>query len=103
MIYFDFRKAFDTVPHARLFLKLKEYGINDNLLHWLSGYLSNRKQHVSVNGHFSQLSDVTNGVPQGSVQVLIVHYCKLFCCIKSELDVVQLQYDTDALLEWSKL
>ena len=67
MIYFDFRKAFDTVPHARLLLKIKEYGISGSLLAWLHGFLSNRRQRVSINGHFSELSDVTSGVPQGSV------------------------------------
>ena len=46
VIYFDFRKAFDTVPHARLLLKLEEYGINGNLLRWLDGFLSNRRQRV---------------------------------------------------------
>ena len=40
---------------------------NGNLLHWLSGFLSNRMQRVSVNGHFSQLPDITSGVPQGSI------------------------------------
>ena len=53
VIYFDFRKAFDTVLHARLLLKLKEYGINGNLLCWLHGFLSNRRQRVSINGSFS--------------------------------------------------
>ena len=98
VIYFDFHKAFDTVPHGRLLLKLREYGINDNLLCWLSGLSSNRKQHVSINGSFSQLSDVTSGVPQGSVLaarfyllfmlmtyhlVLIAHYCCLLMILSS--------------------
>ena len=67
VIYYDFRKAFDTVPHARLLLKLEEYGINGNLLRWLDGFLSNRRQRVLINNSFSQLSPVTSGVPQGSV------------------------------------
>ena len=123
VIYFDFRKAFDTVPHARLLLKLKEYGINGNLLCWLDGFLSNRRQRVSINGSFSQLSDVTSGIPQGSVlgTLLFTVYVndlpscvnssllsfaddtKLFRCIRSEMDVVQSQHDTNALLDWSKL
>ena len=123
VIYFDFRKAFDTVPHARLLLKLKEYGINGNLLCWLHGFLSNRRQRVSINGSFSQLSDVTSGVPQGSVlgPLLFTVYVndlpscvnssllsfaddtKLFRCIRAEMDVVQLQHDINALLDWSKL
>ena len=123
VIYFDFHKAFDTVPHARLLLKLKEYGINGNLLCWLDGFLSNRRQRVLINGSFSQLSDVTSGVPQGSVLgpllftvyvndlppcvnsslMLFADDTKLFHCIRSEMDVVQLQHNINALLEWSKL
>jgi len=32
VLYIDFSKAFDTVVHARLLLKLSWYGICDNLL-----------------------------------------------------------------------
>ena len=123
VIYFDFRKAFDTVPHARLLLKLEEYGISSNLLHWLDGFLSNRRQRVLINNSFSQLSPVSSGVPQGSVlgPLLFTIYVndlpscvsssllmfaddtKLFQCIRFEMDVVQLQHDIDALFKWSKL
>ena len=49
-IFFDFRKAFDTVPHRRLMTRLVELGIHPTLLAWLCSYLSRRCQHVVVNG-----------------------------------------------------
>ena len=42
IIYFDFKKAFDSVPHHRLLLKLKSYGISGNLLSWLNSFLTGR-------------------------------------------------------------
>jgi hypothetical protein len=36
-IYLDFAKAFDTVPHNRLKLKLRNAGIRDNVLRWIHG------------------------------------------------------------------
>ncbi len=35
--------------------------------YWITSFLSNRKQQVSVNGALSDITDVTCGVPQGSV------------------------------------
>ena len=35
IIYLDFKKAFDKVPHERLILKIKSYGIEGNLLKWI--------------------------------------------------------------------
>jgi len=35
VIYLDYRKAFDSVPHRRLLEKLKTFGINGKLLQWL--------------------------------------------------------------------
>ena len=43
-IYVDFMKAFDTVPHKRLIVKMKCYGIVDPILGWVESFLSNRTQ-----------------------------------------------------------
>ena len=66
-IYFDFAKAFDTVPHRRLLKKLKGYGIDGKILEWIKSFLQNRTQSVKVNGIFSNIASVKSGVPQGSV------------------------------------
>jgi len=66
-IFLDFAKAFDTVPHQRLLLKLKSFGINENIVSWIAAFLSGRQQRVVVDGAFSTWVDVTSGVPQGSV------------------------------------
>ena len=63
----DFAKAFDKVPHLRLLSKFTSYGITGNTQNWIKSFLSIRKQRVSVNGALSDVTDVTSGVPQGSV------------------------------------
>ena len=35
IIYLDFQKAFDKVPHQRLLLKLKAHGIGDGIIDWI--------------------------------------------------------------------
>ena len=67
LILLDFSKAFDCVPHQRLLHKLHYYGISGPTLYWVKSFLSNRTQHVSINGSHSALANVTSGVPQGSV------------------------------------
>ena len=66
-IFLDFSKAFDPVPHERLLLKLKCHGIDGSLLHWLSNFLTDRKQRVVVRGTHSSSTCVTSGVPQGKI------------------------------------
>ena len=67
VIYLDFAKAFDKVPHKRLLNKIKSHGISGDIFRWISTWLENRQQRVSVNGKFSKWRDVKSGVPQGSV------------------------------------
>jgi len=67
VIYLDFQKAFDKVPHKRLTLKLAAHGIDGKLLEWIEKWLLDRKQRVVINGMFSGWKNVLSGVPQGSV------------------------------------
>ena len=66
-LYLDLKNAFDTVDHRILLHKLHTYGIRGKAYDVIYSYLSNRKQCVYVNGILSDPSNVTIGVPQGSV------------------------------------
>ena len=67
VIYLDFSKAFYSVPHHPLLHKLRSFGFNGTLYHWLCSYVNNRKQRVIINGEHSEWCNVTSGVPQGSI------------------------------------
>ena len=69
VIYLDFKKAFDSVPHNKLLLKLWNIGITGNLQLWLwfKAYLTSRNQVISVNMAFPDSLPVLCGVPQGSI------------------------------------
>ena len=67
VIYLDFAKAFDKVPHRRLLAKFKAHSIQGKVLDWIENWLADRKQRTVLNGAESDWSDVGSGVPQGSV------------------------------------
>ena len=75
-VYLDFSKAFDTVNQEILMSKLQHNGIRGVMLSWFKSYLSNREKYVSVKNFSSSMSNITLGVPQGSVlgPVLILLY-----------------------------
>lgn len=52
VIYLDFRKAFDKVPHLRLLKKLWAYGIQGLIYDWIKDFLYSRLQRVVVDGCF---------------------------------------------------
>jgi len=125
IIFLDFSKAFDSVPHQRLLLKLQSYGVGGCVLEWIRSFLLSRRQQVEVGGAFSSWLDVLSGVPQGSVlgPVLFVCYindmpdyiksfiylyaddAKLLYRVSDEEiagGVSCLQSDLDTLTEWSR-
>jgi exonuclease III len=66
-IFLDFSKAFDTVNHEILLQKLSHYGIRDVANSWARSYLTDRTQYCTFGGKTSHISNITCGVPQGSI------------------------------------
>jgi ribonuclease P/MRP protein subunit RPP40 len=122
-IYLDFRKAFDTVPHIRLLLKLQYYGIGQPLLGWIQDFITNREQRVVINNTCSKWEQISSGIPQGSVlgTLLFVIYindmpnnlhksCLLFAddakifskiTVNDTSDAEILQQDLNRIQQWS--
>ena len=68
LIIFDFSKAFDSIPHARLLSKLRAMNMSDHALRWFFNYLADRLQAViDEGGSVSDWLRASSGVPQGSV------------------------------------
>jgi ribonuclease P/MRP protein subunit RPP40 len=67
VIYLDFQKAFDKVPHKRLMLKVNSLGIVERIYDWIEDWLKDRMQRVVLLGNSSKWTKVLSGVPQGSV------------------------------------
>jgi hypothetical protein len=63
----DFSKAFDTIDHNRLLMKLSKYGVRGIALELIKSYLSGRSQAVKVKDSISNSLTISHGVPQGSI------------------------------------
>ena len=121
-IYFDFAKAFDSVPHERLLGKLKSYGNSGKVFEWIKAFFSNHRQIVNVKWMKSDPGTVLSGIPQGSVlgPILFVIYIndlsqvvkcgtylfaddtKIFRQITTKEEALQLQSDINSLEQWSQ-
>ena len=124
VIYFDFAKAFDSVNHDLILLKLKsKFGIDGRLLKFITDYLRDRQQQVLISGKFSSMKNARSGVPQGSIlgPLLFIIFIddiaggispgthlslyaddtKIWRQIFSDTDILRLQKDIDYLHDWS--
>ena len=120
-VYLDFSKAFDTVPHSLLLLKLQAVGIDGKVLSWIRDFLTNRQQRVMIKGTCSGWCRVRSGVPQGSVLgptlflvfvkdlldgigsegKLFADDAKIYQRVMTPYDAENLQADLQKLEEWS--
>ena len=121
VIYLDFAKAFDKVPHKRLLHKLWHYGVRGKTLQWITPFLSSRTQHVLVEGCESAKLDVLSGGPQGTLlgpllflvyindlpEIVSTSTLRLFADdsllyrqVRNQTDSNDFQKDLSALEEW---
>uniref|UniRef100_A0A3Q3K2M1 Reverse transcriptase domain-containing protein n=1 Tax=Monopterus albus TaxID=43700 RepID=A0A3Q3K2M1_MONAL len=68
LVLLDLSAAFDTIDHSILLQRLEHViGIKGTALNWFKSYLSERFQFVHVNDECSTQTEVSHGIPQGSV------------------------------------
>ena len=122
-VFFDLKKAFDSVPHSLLLQRLCEIHTDPFIVQWIRSYLTCRSQVVVVGGEQSSAVPVISGVPQGSVlgPLLflifineVVHQVSQDSCmslfaddimalyrpIHSTADYYELQRDISAIVNW---
>ena len=98
-IFADLSKAFDTINHEILIKRLNHDGIRDIASNLLKNYLENRQQIVFYNGTKSDTSNITCGVPQGSVlgPLLFILYINDIYAVSDNLDFTLFADDTSIL------
>ncbi|KAF7239500.1 RNA-directed DNA polymerase from mobile element jockey [Varanus komodoensis] len=121
VVYLDFSKAFDKVPHDILVEKLRSFGIHQSTVRWIRAWLTDRKQKATISGESSGWWPVTSGVPQGSVlgpilfnlfindmeegvnspPIKFADDTKTGAVATTEEQVLQIQKDLDRLWKWA--
>ena len=90
-------KAFDTIDHNILILKLEHYGVRGTSLRGFESYLSNRQQYVEFNGVRSESSKIKCGVTQGSIlgPLLFLLFINDLCNVSKVVDFILFADDTN--------
>jgi len=123
--YIDFSRAFDTVSHEKLFMRLAAYGIQGSLLQWLKNFFVDRTHRTKVGCCISGIVAMISGIIQGSGlgPVMFIIYIddlakllerngitakffaddvKVYCEISDANDSVCLQNALDIIANWAK-
>ncbi len=67
VVSLDFARAFDSVNHRYLCIKMDAFGVHPKIIEWLRSFLTHRSFRVPVHDAFSLPFSAGSGVPQGSV------------------------------------
>ena len=95
-VYLDIKKAYDTLNHSALIYKLDKYGMRGLVSNWLESYLANRQQFVSMENQKSKCSNITCGLPQGSVlaPLLFILFINDICKVSTMFKFIIFADDT---------
>ena len=110
-VFLDLSKAFNTLNHSTVLLKLARYGLRGNTLNWFRSYLSNRKMQTccktgdTCNEQTSDTYSVEYGAPQGSClgPLIFLIYCNDLQVHLLYLSCIQFTDDTTLYLKHNKI
>ena len=84
LMCFDSSAAFDTICHRILKEKLKLYGVSESAMKWFDCYLSQRFQYCEIGGKASTLTQILQGVFQGSILGPLLYILYVNCIVTLE-------------------
>ena len=94
-IFIDLSKAFDTIDHSTLLVKLEGCGVRGVANNLIKSYLTNRQQYTEVVGEKSDTLSIQFGVPQGSIlgPLLFLYIRKVydFTTLYTRLDLIEVE------------
>lgn len=107
-IFIDFQKAFDSISHKKLLIKLQSAGVRGVALEFMRSYLANRTSVVRLNGCLSDPVTIKYGVPQGTVlgPILFIIYINDIFKLKLNGSLICFADDTGVNIKatkWSDL
>ena len=98
VLFLDLAKAFDTVSHEILLLKLKNVGFKENCCSWFRSYLRERSQVTMVDDVLSSELYIECGVPQGSILGPLLFIVYINDIARNCIDTVPFIYADDTAL-----
>ena len=102
----DLSKAFDSIDHELILLKLAKLGMGKSTVKWIKSYLRNRKQITKFKNYKSTEEVVRSGIPQGSILGPLLFLCftnDLHALLKDECKLSAYADDTQLLVEASSM
>ncbi|XP_047137111.1 uncharacterized protein LOC124813726 [Hydra vulgaris] len=102
VLFLDFAKAFDKVPHRRLLQKLESYGIEGNVLNWIKAFLSNRSQRVILGNTSSTWVNLPEHINSENLCKMYADCTKILSVVKTTEDKARLQSDIESVVTWTR-
>ena len=95
-IAIDHSRAFDSLPHDLLLVKIYAYGINIESCKLIASYLHNRHHRVKIRDKRSDWLQIERGVPQGSIMAPLLFniFIMIFFCAAVTLTSIIMQMIT---------
>ena len=95
VVYLDFQKAFDKVPHEKLLLKQKAHGIGNDVTNWTERWLTHRRQILIIEGDISNWKSVLSGVRHGSILCPILYFNIFLNDFEEDISSKVMKYSDD--------